>query len=274
MLKKNPIKSLLKRGLLSEIDIHFANFINGFSPENDPDIFLAAALVSHTTASGNICLNLETTSRNLLSGAHEDREPIECPELDVWLEKLKTHPAVGQPGEKFPLILDAKNRFYLYRYWDYENMLSKSIKKRICKNIADLDLQGLKNSLDRLFPKTKRQGVNWQKIAAAVASLRHFSVITGGPGTGKTFTVTQVLALLLEQVPEKMLQIYLAAPTGKAAARLKESLEHAKGRMNCDDAVKAMIPPDVFTIHRMLKPIKGSPYPDAQTHKGFPVFPP
>jgi exodeoxyribonuclease V alpha subunit len=260
MFKTNTIKSLLKMGLLSEIDIHFANFINGFSAGNDPDIFLAAALVSHTTASGNICLNLETAATNLFSPTHADRAPIECPELDVWLEKLKTHPAVGRPGEKYPLILDAKNRFYLYRYWDYENTLSKSIKKRICKNMADLDLERLKNSLDRLFPKSNPAGVNWQKIAAAVASLRYFSVLTGGPGTGKTFTVTQVLALLLEQVPEKMLQIYLAAPTGKAAARLKESLEHARSRMNCDDAIKAKIPSDVFTIHRMLKPIKGSPY--------------
>ena len=81
-----------------------------------------------------------------------------------------------------------------------------------------------------------------------------------GRAPAKHLRVTQVLALLLEQVPEKKLQIYLAAPTGKAAARLKESLEHAKGRMNCDDAVKARIPADVSTIHRMLKPIKGSPY--------------
>jgi exodeoxyribonuclease V alpha subunit len=260
MLKRNTIKSLLKLGLLSEIDIQFAKFINGFSPDNDPDIFLAAALVSHTTANGNICLNLETAFANLLTGPQEDKQTIVCPKLDVWLEKLKTHPAVGRPGEKCPLILNAKNRFYLYRYWDYENTLSNSIEKRIDRYIADLDFQRLKNSLDRLFPKTKQTGVNWQKIAAAVASLRHFSVITGGPGTGKTFTVTKVLALLLEQVPEKMLQIYLAAPTGKAAARLKESLEHAKGRLNCDDAVKIRIPSDVFTIHRMLKPIKGSPY--------------
>ena len=57
MLKENAIKSLLKRGLLSEIDIHFANFITGFSPDNDPDIFLAAALVSQATGSGDICLN-------------------------------------------------------------------------------------------------------------------------------------------------------------------------------------------------------------------------
>ena len=257
---KNTINKIVKSGLLSEIDVHFAKFITDFSPDNDPDIFLAAALVSHTTASGNICLNLETVSRNLISGPQGETETIKCPELDIWLEKLKTHPAVGRPGEKCPLILDEKNRFYLYRYWDYENTLSNSIERRICKNIAGLDFQRLKNSLDRLFPITKQPGVNWQKIAAAVASLRHFCVITGGPGTGKTFTVTKVLALLLEQVPEKMLQICLAAPTGKAAARLKESLEHAKGSMNCDDAVKARIPSEVFTIHRMLKPIKGSPY--------------
>jgi exodeoxyribonuclease V alpha subunit len=260
MLKRNTIKSLLKKGLLSEIDIHFAKFIAGFSPDNDPDIFLAAALVSQATGSGDICLNLETAAVNLITGTQEDKESIECPKLEVWLEKLKAHPAVGRPGEKCPLILDAKNRVYLYRYWDYENTLSNSIEIRIRNNIADLDFQRLKKSLDRLFPESKGQGINWQKIAATVAGLRHFSVITGGPGTGKTFTVTKVLALLLEQVPGKMLQIYLAAPTGKAAARLKETLEQAKGRMNCDDSVKAAIPSDVFTIHRMLKPIKGSPY--------------
>ena len=162
MLKRNTIKSLLQKGLLSEIDIQFAKFISGLSPDNDPHIFLAAALVSHTTASGNICLNLEKTAGNLLAGTPEDQEYFECPQLDVWLEKLKTHPAVGRPGEKCPLILDAKNRFYLYRYWDYENTLSKSIEKRICINIADLDFQRLKHSLDRLFPKSKLPGVNWQ----------------------------------------------------------------------------------------------------------------
>ncbi|MBW2409521.1 MAG: exodeoxyribonuclease V subunit alpha, partial [Deltaproteobacteria bacterium] len=227
---------------------------------NDPDIFLAAAMVSHATAGGNICLNLATVAGNLLNGSAEYQDAVVCPQLDVWLEKLKAHPAVGHPGEKCPLILDAKNRFYLYRYWDYENTLSKSIETRISGNIADLDLQGLKKSLDRLFPKSEKPEINWQKIAATVACLRPFSVITGGPGTGKTFTVTKVLALLLEQARAKIRQIYLAAPTGKAAARLKESLEHAKGHMNCNDAVKAGIPSDVFTVHRLLKPIKGSPY--------------
>jgi exodeoxyribonuclease V alpha subunit len=260
MLKKNTIKSLLQKGLLSEIDVHFAKFITDFSPHKDPDIFLAAAMVSHATGSGDICLNLETAAGNLLIGQPQVRESVLGPKLAVWLEKLKASPAVGSPGQIRPLILDAKNRLYLYRYWDYENTLSKSIEKRVHSPVADLDYKRLSNSLDRLFPATETQEINWQKIAAAVAGSKHFCVITGGPGTGKTFTVTKVLALLLEQVSGQNFQIYLTAPTGKAAARLKEAVEQAKNHLNCDNSIKAAIPSEVFTIHRMLKPITGSPY--------------
>ena len=169
MLDRNVIKSLLKKGLLSEIDIHFAQFIIGFSPDHDADIFLAAALVSHATGQGDICLNLDTAAGQLLTGTQDFKNPIECPELDVWLEKLTTSPTVGRPGEICPLILDAKNRLYLYRYWEYENTLSSLIDNRIRKNFEDLDFQRLKQSLDRLFPSVKGEGINWQKMAAAVA---------------------------------------------------------------------------------------------------------
>ena len=260
MTDQNTIKSLLQKGLLCEIDIHFANFITDFSADKDPDIFLAASLVSHATGKGDICFNLETTAGHLLTGTKDFTKPIECPDLDVWLEKLSASQAVGRPDEICPLILDEKNRLYLYRYWDYENSLSKSIKKRAHSPVAGLDFKQLKITLDRLFPGSDPQEINWQKIAAAVASLKHFCVITGGPGTGKTFTVTKVLALLLEQVSGQKLQIYLAAPTGKAAARLKEAVEQAKSQMNCAESIKAAIPSEAFTIHRMLKPMTGSPY--------------
>ena len=260
MLNPHTKKSLLKKGLLSEMDIHFAQFIARFSTDQDSDIFLAAALVSRATGQGDICLDLTSAAGQPLQGTQDFRTPIECPQLDPWINKLTASPTVGRPGEFRPLILDAKNRLYLYRYWDYENTLATSIGERIRTNIENLNFQQLKQSLDRLFPKVKGEGVNWQKIAAAAAALRPFSVITGGPGTGKTFTVTKVLALLLEQASGQALQIYLSAPTGKAAARLKESLEQAKDHMNCDDSIKAAIPSDVSTIHRMLKPISGSPY--------------
>jgi exodeoxyribonuclease V alpha subunit len=260
MLKESTIKSLFQKGLLAEIDIYFAKFITRFSKNPDPDIFLAAALVSHATGSGDICLDLEAVGAAGLDDRIGVQEPVICPSLAVWLDKLTASPAVGRPGETRPLILDAKNRLYLYRYWDYENTLSGSIKKRIHGHPEKLDPARLKDSLDRLFPKTEEQGVNWQKVAAAAASLRHLSIITGGPGTGKTYTVTKVLALLLEQLSGRALQIYLAAPTGKAAARLKETIEQAKDGLNCDHLIKAAIPSEVFTIHRLLKPIEGSPY--------------
>ena len=260
MTDQNAIKSLLQKDLLYEIDIHFAQFVADFSADKNPDIFLAAALVSHATGTGDICLNLETVAGHSLTGTKEFNNPIECPDLDVWLEKLTACPAVGRPGDVRPLILDDKNRLYLYRYWDYENFLSKSIKRRVHNPVEGLDFKLLKQTQDRLFPNSNSQEINWQKIAAAIACLKHFSVITGGPGTGKTFTVTKVLALLLEQALGQELQINLAAPTGKAATRLKETVEQAKNQINCDDSINSAIPSEVYTIHRMLKPMTGSPY--------------
>jgi exodeoxyribonuclease V alpha subunit len=260
MIDQNTINDLRKNSLLSEIDIHFAKFIADFSADKDSDVFLAAALVSHATGTGDICFNLETAAGQLLAGTRDFKKPIECPDLDVWHEKLSASPAVGRPGQICPLILDHKNRLYLYRYWDYENSLSKSIKQRLQSPVTGLNFKPLKQTLDRLFPGSGRQEINWQKIAAAVACLKNFSVITGGPGTGKTFTVTKVLALLLEQVSGQKLNIYLAAPTGKAAARLKEAVEQAKSQMDCHESIKTAIPSEVFTIHRMLRPITGSPY--------------
>jgi exodeoxyribonuclease V alpha subunit len=201
----------------------------------------------------------------MVAGQHlMDRQDEEltviCPHLEEWLEKLKASPAVGRPGEIRPLILDGRHRLYLYRYWAYEQTIANSIERRIEKPIPDLDLEHLKMILDRLFPKTRPQKVDWPKIAAAVACLRHFSVITGGPGTGKTFTVSKMLALLLELSTEQQPIIYLAAPTGKAAARLQEAVEQARDHINCAETIKSAFPSQVFTIHRMLKPIKGSPY--------------
>ncbi|MGD9088286.1 MAG: exodeoxyribonuclease V subunit alpha [Desulfobacterales bacterium] len=250
------------KGLLSAIDVHFARFISEYaSKDGDADLFLAAGMVSRATGQGDICLDLTTVAGKPLPDGQDERSAVVCPPLKDWLTTLEASPAVGKPGDIRPLILDSRHRLYLYRYWEYEQTIAKSIKRRVKRQIPDLDYARLKRILDRLFPKTQqRTQVDWQKIAAAVACLKHFCVITGGPGTGKTFTVTKVLALLLELSADQQLQIHLAAPTGKAAARLQEALEQARDHINCDDRVKHILPCEVFTIHRMLKPIKGSPY--------------
>ena len=260
MIDQHTLTNLRQIGMLSEIDIHFAKFIIELSAAKDPDVFLAAALVSHATGTGDICFDLKKAAGDLLSGTKDFKTPIECPDLDVWLEKLNASPSVGKPGEFCPLILDKKNRLYLHRYWNYERSLSESIQNRVQRPVTGLNFEQLRHTLDRLFPSDNSQEINWQKIAAAIACLRHFCVITGGPGTGKTFTVTRVLAMLQEQAAGRKLEIYLAAPTGKAAARLKETVVQAKDQMDCDDSIKIAIPSEVFTIHRLLKPIIGSPY--------------
>jgi exodeoxyribonuclease V alpha subunit len=89
--------------------------------------------------------------------------------------------------------------------------------------------------------------------------MKNFCVISGGPGTGKTFTVAKMLALLL-QLSAGTLRIALAAPTGKAAARLQEAIKTARNGLNCPDAIKAAIPTEASTIHRLLQGLPDSPY--------------
>ncbi|MGZ8175275.1 exodeoxyribonuclease V subunit alpha, partial [Methylobacter sp.] len=98
-----------------------------------------------------------------------------------------------------------------------------------------------------------------QREAAKMAAKQSFSIITGGPGTGKTFTVVKILALL-QELAEQPLHIALAAPTGKAAMRLQESIGFSKAKLPCSEAIKNRIPEAVTTLHRLLGAIPPSPY--------------
>ena len=255
---ENELKNF--SGLFSPIDIYFARFIVRFSDGWDSDIFLAAALVSRATANGDICLNLNSASDTLSFDSQESLDKLICPPLLTWIEKLFSSPAVGKPGDRCPLILDDQNRLYLYRYWEYEKKLVDSIRARVMGKAQEFNPRCVKRSLNRLFPENGEQEFNWQKVAAIIAMLKRFSVITGGPGSGKTFTIARILALVLECTPKEKLNIYLTAPTGKAAARLGETIVQTKQHLDCNDQIKEAIPSEVYTIHRLLRPIAGSPY--------------
>ena len=246
-------------GIFSELDIHFARFIQRFSVDREADIFIGAALVSRATAKGDICLKLDAMAETVLFDKQEGLDPVICPPVDKWRQKLFASPAVGKPGERCPLILDDQNRLYLYRYWEYEAKLSDAIRQRVKGELAEYNFKKFKPCLDRLFPDNG-QGIDWQKVAAVIAVLKRFSVITGGPGSGKTYTIAGILALLLECTQQARLDICLTAPTGKAAARLGESIIQAKEHLACSNHIKGAIPAEVFTIHRLLKPITGTPY--------------
>jgi exodeoxyribonuclease V alpha subunit len=259
-MKNSIINILYKKEIFSRINIHFAHFIANFCGDRDPDIFLAAALVSRAAENGDICIDLNDSAEKVILEKQNGNDGLICPKLDRWLEKILTAPVTGRPGQRRPLILDARNRLYLYRSWEYESILAEGIKSRVNDTTNNMDIQSLIQSIAKQYPEEDGAKLNWQKIAAVTALLKKICIVTGGPGTGKTFTITRIMALLLEQdIPNKP-KICLAAPTGKAAARLQESIRQAIAGLNCSDRIKNAIPTEVKTIHRMLRPKPNSPY--------------
>lgn len=220
---------------LADIDRHFADFVCRLGGSGDPVLWRAAALASNATGRGNICLDL-----SLLGAEAED-----------WAERLHAFPVVGRPGEVAPLVLDQSGRLYLHRYWEYESRLAENILSLAAAGTG-IDVELLQDGLRRLFPQAAEREPDWQRIAALTAVCRKFAVISGGPGTGKTSTVVKILVLLLEQAKGEKCRILLAAPTGKAAARLAESIRAAKGRLDSPPEVLLRIPEEVSTIHRLL----------------------
>jgi exodeoxyribonuclease V alpha subunit len=221
------------------LDQHFALLMRRLHGAPDAELEAAARTVSAWRGAGHTCVPVSE-----LGGA-----PIES--------ELRTSPVVGRPGEFKPLILDGAGRVYLQRYWAYEAELAASIRARLVN--AECDATLLAAGLKRLFPKAKKGDL--QRGAAEVAVRKQFTVITGGPGTGKTYTAARVLALLAEQFSArgKKPRIALTAPTGKAAARLQESIARALAQMPETEPLRQAPPEEARTLHRLLGTLPDSP---------------
>ena len=148
----------------------------------------------------------------------------------------------------------------MQRYWQYEKDIAEYISANSYKtNEIKSDKFKLQKKLNLYFDEIARQRVNWQKVAAVAALSKKFLVISGSPGTGKTTAITKIMALMLD-MENRALRIALAAPTGKAAARLQESVKKTKEKLNCIAAIKEIILNEAQTIHRLLCFINNSPY--------------
>lgn len=159
-------------------------------------------------------------------------------------------PLIGRPGEFKPLTQD-KDRLYLTRYWWYESSVGQKLSQ-LAKEKCTVDLQQLAPLLNSLFPASAISP-DMQKAAAAAAVMQKLTVISGGPGTGKTTTVLRILAAL-QIVANNTLNIKMAAPTGKAAARMSESVRERKFDLPVAKATLAVIPETASTLHRLLGP--------------------
>lgn len=267
-------------GWLRALDRSFAAFLAQKAPDADPLLILAAALVSHQLGRGHACLDLQAALADAglalsmppegAGRAAEDAAPITAPStllagvtLARWTKAL-THPALVGGGAGATPLVRIGHRLYLRRYWQYEQSVRAAIAERVATPTAVAAPEAratLAAALDVLFPHRDGAAVDWQKIACALAARQGFGIVTGGPGTGKTTTVVRLLAVLqhlaLAGGEGRRLRIRLAAPTGKAAARLNESIAGAVERLPLDGladpaAVRAAIPTEVTTVHRLL----------------------
>ncbi len=264
-----------ERGWLRELDFALAQFFAELDPAASPLLILGAALASHQLGKGHVCLDLGATladpdfALSLPPEGESAEQATLLPSqvlagltLKDWLAScMGSELLQNREHAVAPLVLEG-SCLYLRRYWDYERRVAAHITERL-RAVSDIPAD-LAQRLDTLFPEPLvldgERLADWQKLACALAVRSAFTMITGGPGTGKTTTVVRLLALLQEaaMATGAPLRLSLAAPTGKAAARLTESISGQVASLAVDEAVRQQIPSNVTTLHRLLGSRPGS----------------
>jgi exodeoxyribonuclease V alpha subunit len=273
------LESWVQAGWIRPLDQAFAAFLAREAPDADALLLLGAALASHQLARGHACLDLQAVLRDAGDalalppeqdgddpGAAVAASPADLlagVDLVRWQAALRHPRLVATGADNTPLVLEG-GRLYLRRYWQHEQAVHGAIVDRLQPDAqqAGEPTAALREGLAALFPRAPGDGgTDWQQVACALAVRQRFAIVTGGPGTGKTTTVVTLLALLqhlaLAAPGGRRLRIRLAAPTGKAAARLNESIAGrvqglALQRLPNGEAVRAAIPTEVTTVHRLL----------------------
>lgn len=256
---KGALREFNEAGVLAAADVHVALRLANLGGEPNTDVHLATALAVRAVRSGSVCLDL-TRLRDVTVEEDEDGNPVVDPESLPWphdgevLDALQRSPLVigGGHGSLRPLRLidtDEGPLLYLDRYFRQEQTIREVLAAR-SDGFPAADGDRLSAALDELFrdqaDRTKPSPApDRQRVAAALAATHRTTVIAGGPGTGKTHTVARILALL-ETMEGPGLRIGLAAPTGKAAARLQESVREQESVLPLPPGLSAM------TLHRML----------------------
>ncbi|CAN5212384.1 exodeoxyribonuclease V subunit alpha [soil metagenome] len=208
-------------------------------------------------AAGHSCVPLESLVELALDGEALARMPD-------WERRLVRSPVTaGATDALAPLAVDSGRRLFLRRHWSAEAMLASAWTRLDRRMPVVDDLASITSALDRWSPRTD-DAVDWQRTAAATAMLRGASVISGGPGTGKTTTVVRALLAIVELAPHA--RCVLAAPTGKAAARLQESLNEQCARLQASAELRGRLPSEATTVHRLL-----GMWPDGRRRNDGPV---
>lgn len=224
-------------GVLEAADIHVAQRLSALAGEADERVTLAVALVVRAVRGGSVCVDLRAVR------AHVGGDDLPWPGADDWMAAVRASTLLGPP----PVLRLFGDLLYFDRYWLEE--------EQVCTDLLSLAVAPAaveSSSYERLFPP----GYDEQRAAAEIAVTQAVTVLTGGPGTGKTTTVARLLALLVEQAERAALpapRIALAAPTGKAAARLAEAVAAEIEHLDAVDRSR-LTELHGTTLHRLLGP--------------------
>jgi len=247
-------------GVLVAADVHVATRLAELARERDERVRLAAALAVRAPRLGHVHVDLATIRETATVDAEEPAvlADLPWPRHEEWLELVATSElvAVGEAAgaEPRPLRL-VGGRLYLHRYWQEERRIAADLRALAARPVGGVDLERLAAGVERLF--ATRDDAR-QRAAAASALLGRLTVVAGGPGTGKTTTVARIVALLAEQ-PGPPPLVALAAPTGKAAARLEQAVHEEAAELPVDDVVRAqLLALRASTLHRLLGRSPGS----------------
>jgi exodeoxyribonuclease V alpha subunit len=251
-------------GVLASADVHVAARLAAIASEREDSVLLAAALAVRAPRLGHVHVDLASIRD---TAAVDTEEPVDLsslpwPDLDQWLERVAASKlvAVGETeeGGARPLRL-VGTWLYLDRYWAEERGVADELLAMSGDAAQGVSVDELVGGIARLFASDPDRR---QAMAAACSVLRRLAVVAGGPGTGKTTTVARVVALLCEQAIRsdgRMPLIALAAPTGKAAARLEEAVHAEAAVLDVAGAVREqLLALQASTLHRLLGRRPGS----------------
>lgn len=249
----------------SHMDRALAEMMRRLNPQSDAWVLLAAALVSKYASQGHVCVDLA----GLLSAGVFDGERQEhvMPTISLaeWLQRLSSSPLVGAPGDKAPLIL-ADHRLYLHRLWTHESEVAQALIQRCRPVQPQPDIDTALSDLERIFPDANPQQVQAMRSALT----QSLTVVSGGPGSGKTYSIAMLMVLLNRVDRAHGLRVHLAAPTGKAAIRLSTSIQAAMEQLSTASKEDRAVFSTVQTVHRMLGVSPGQTTPRYNSRNKLP----
>jgi exodeoxyribonuclease V alpha subunit len=223
-------------GVLEAADVHVAQRLTALTGDPDERVALAIALVVRALRGGSVCVDLRSVEAQIGTA------DLPWPAADDWMAAVRASPLLGSP----PVLRLFGDLLYLDRYWLEE--------EQVCVDLLALSVSGAMGDVPAPFERLFPPGYEEQRTAAEIALSQAVTVLTGGPGTGKTTTVARLLALLVEQSELTGLprpRIALAAPTGKAAARLAEAVAAEVEKLDAVDRAR-LAGLQATTLHRLL----------------------